>query len=259
MLHLIAKSYREERAHGSLRAAFAQCGYVKLPKLLDQDGLTALSRPVARLRSSAIRRSFVMPGVETPRRMSTVGGFRIAAEEPALAGLYTHEDVLSLLHGIAGGEIHRCQHRHEYMVANILSDRGDSHGWHLDDPAYALVLIVEAPPPSAGGSLEFIPRWRELCQQWGADPKNDVLPVVAKAKQLGMVEVRHHEAGDGYLLRASSALHRVAPLVTPGSRRVVLNLAYQDVRHQAYGDTATALYGEAVARDVVRTREVETS
>jgi hypothetical protein len=244
MFNVIHPEYRSESALRPLREEFRRAGYVKLPGLLDVDALAFFGRLADRLGRSATRRSFVMPGVETPRRMSTIGGRRIAEEEPLLATLYSHDEVVSLVRSVVGTEVHRCQHDHEFMVANFMTEHGDSHGWHVDDPAYALVVVLDAPPLERGGCLEFIAHWQIICKAWGEPSDRDVGRLVARAREQGHIEVRHHARGDGYLLTASTSLHRVTPIVGPAARRAVLNMAYQDVACQSYGHTATVLYGE---------------
>jgi len=242
--NVIAPAYRNDELRRLLREEFRRSEYVRLPGILDPGALAAITDRVRRLRAKSVRRSFVMPGAETPRRMSTLGGKRIVEEEPSLASLYTRDDILSLLRDITGSEIHPCQHEQEFMVANFLNDQGDSHGWHLDDPAFAFVVVLEAPGPEAGGYLEFIPDWARFCRERDASATHDVVPAVAEARRRGLVSVRQHVAGDGYVLRASTALHRVTVVETSRGHRAALNLAYQDVAHQTYGHTATALYAE---------------
>lgn len=244
MFNLICRTYADGGLIRSLGEEFAQIGYVKLPGLFQPAALDFISRRVTRLREKATRRAFTMPGVGTPRRLATLGGTRIAAEDPLLASLYFHHEFVTLVQAIVGGSIYPCRHAQEFMVANFLTQRGDSHGWHLDDPAYAIVFVFEAPPPEQGGTLEFISHWRERCAAQDDDPETHILGAVNKARLDGAVSERHHRAGDAYVLNAAATLHRVTPVASPGVVRTVLNFAYQAVEFQVYGHTATALYGD---------------
>jgi hypothetical protein len=55
------------------RDEFLTRGYVKLPGLLSANAFTILDKEVNLMREIAVDRSFVMPGVETPRELSILG------------------------------------------------------------------------------------------------------------------------------------------------------------------------------------------
>jgi hypothetical protein len=242
MFNLISSRYRESAALATLRQEFERSGYVRFPGFLEEQALAAIVQAISHVRSKARRRSFMMPGLNTPRQLNTLGGQQIALECPFLAALYFHHELVGIARAISGDEVYRCQHRQEFMVANFLTRAGDCHGWHTDDPALALVLIIEAPPPGNGGDLEFITDWPSVCAGWDVSPVENLEPHVERARAEGRVCVTQHAPGDAYLLKASTTLHRVTAL-TGEQQRAVLNMAYQEVPQQAYGTTATALYG----------------
>jgi hypothetical protein len=189
-----------------------------------------------------------MHGVETPRELSTVGGSVIASKFPRWLALYAHHQIVKLLTVLTGGPIYACQHEEEFIVANFLNRQHGTHGWHLDDPAYALIVFFEAPPEGLGGSLEFITNWHAFCERRGADPETNVVPLVGQAREEDLILSRHHARGDAYLLRADKCLHRVTELKDAAFRRAAINMAYQQFPFQVYGESANALYTRPLAQ-----------
>jgi hypothetical protein len=239
----LAAAYSDAPHLDELRARFAQDGYVKLPRLLADETFDVLRREIAALEPRARARDFVMPGADTPRVMSVLGATQLLAGSSAPAILYVHFELVRVIGRVAGTPVHRCSHPEELMVCNFLLSEGSTHGWHLDDPPYALVVMLEAPEPGAGGELEYIPDWPGLCRRLGADPSGPVDAAVATARDEGLINRADHRSGDAYLLRADRCAHRVVPLRAAGTRRVALNFAYERTAGATYGDSATLLYG----------------
>jgi hypothetical protein len=242
MADLLADHYYDVHHLGALRETFAREGYVRLPGLLRPDVLAILQGEMRYLKERAVERHFVMEEFRTPRHMSVLGGSRITVLSPTFASLYSCYDVRFLVGAVAGRAIHSCRHPEEFMVANFLVGRGDTHGWHLDDPPYALVLFLEAPDEAGGGLLEFIPGWKAW--QDGADAQDLPLDrLVALARARGLVRTAHHAAGEAYLLKADECLHRVTELDAGATSRSVVNLAFESDQPITYHRTASILYG----------------
>lgn len=239
-----AKPYTSDEWE-DLREQFLRAGYVRMPKFLSESALKFLSYELRRLELDASRRVFEMPGYRSPRSLSVVGGRTIKEKSPFLYRLYNHSALRDCVSRIAGRTIYSCQHPEEFMVANFLQCSGDTHGWHLDDPAYALVVFVDAPKEGEGGEVEMVPNWVSLCERHGRSPDDDISDLLEWARKNNLIERRHHEVGDAYLLRADVNLHRVMPLLAKGARRCVINLAFQAMADTAYANTADLLYGEA--------------
>lgn len=238
----IPEKFLREAALNELRLAFARNQYVALPGLFSAPSTFGpLAAEVARLEQFASKKNFVMPEYNTPRVMATVGGRAIRRESPFLTEMYAAADLSALLSRIAGRQVHPCHDENEWIVINWLEGRGETHGWHLDDPPYALVIFIESPSPGQGGEAELIPGWRRLCGRLGKAEGGDVGAGVAGCRELGLVQSRTHAAGDAYLLRADRCLHRVAPLKAEGTRRVILNFAFE-ARPAAYRRGVTAAY-----------------
>ena len=225
-----------------LASRFRSSGYVRLDGLLRDEVLERLRAEVRSLEAFAQSRSFTMAGPNTPRIMSVVGGSQVTAHGGFLATLGSNPQVRSLVSEIAGAEALPCQHPDEFTVCNFLLGTGSTHGWHLDDPAFALVIVLEAPEERCGGWLQYIPDWSGICRSIGVEPDGDTRLGVAAARRRGRVQTEYHPPGSVYLLRADQCLHRVTPLTEPG-RRVVVNVAFEITTQPSYGHTASVLYG----------------
>lgn len=238
--NILSQPYEESDAHAGLSAVFRDEGYVRLPKLFSKAAWRVLLDQSSALATNSIPRDFVMPGYATPRRMRSVGGKSIRNSGEQLLALYHHPELRRLIRSVVGGRIYSSNHEQEFMVMNVFDREGATHGWHFDDPPIALVVILEAPPPEGGGQLEFVST--EARQQRDQIRRcSGLAGFLAASRENGTFRQRHHEAGDAYLLRADRCLHRVVP-ITEGSRRAVLNLAFQLSPQLGYGDTADLLY-----------------
>lgn len=226
-----------------MREQFARSGYVRLSGFFSTEALALYKSEMEDMEQIAIRRKFDMPGYLTPRSLSVLGGNLIKSQSPLLYSLYHHYALRSSIESIVGRSIYTCTHPEEFMVANFLHNSGDTHGWHLDDPSYALIIFSEVPEEGGGGEIEFIANWKDLCRRKGRKPNENILDLVSWADENGLVDRHSHNAGDAYLLRADLNLHRVTPLKRPGERRAAINLAYQATPEMIYGETADLLYG----------------
>jgi hypothetical protein len=226
-----------------MREQFARSGYVKLPSFLSEDALAVFRDEMEQLELFACRKKFEMPGYQTPRKLSVAGGSQIKFNSPVLYSLYHHYALRSCVEQLTGRQIYTCTHPEEFMVANFLHNSGDTHGWHLDDPAYALIIFAESPLEGGGGEVEFISNWQDICRRKQRQPDSNIQDLILWAEENGMVDRHAHKSGDAYLLRADINLHRVCPLKRSGERRSVVNLAFQSTPRADYGRTATLLYG----------------
>lgn len=226
-----------------MREQFARTGYVRLPGFFTSDALALFKAEMEEMEQIAMRRNFNMPGYATPRSLSVLSGNLIKSQSPLLYSMYHHYALRSCIESIVGRPVYTCTHPDEFMVANFLHNSGDTHGWHLDDPAYALIIFAEVPSEDCGGEVEFIANWKDLCRRKGRKPDENIHDLIEWANENGLVDRHTHNAGDAYLLRADLNLHRVTPLRRIGERRAAVNLAYQSAPETIYGETANLLYG----------------
>ena len=242
---LLAESYRKEWILAELRREFAKKDYVRLPGLLSQPAFHLIQAEVDRLESFAKKKDFVMPESKTPRIMKPLGGQVILRESDVLPSLYCHHEIRNLVSGIVGSPIYTCLHEIEYMVVNYQVSAGDTQGFHLDDPAYALIICTDSPNHDQGGLLEYIRDWPDICEATNVSVQGGVdLALVERCRKSGLVQVKHHAPGDAYLLRADKCLHRVTPLSSHGVRRAVINMAFEATPVTLYGESANVLYAE---------------
>lgn len=240
---VISDAYFDPQHTDGLRDQFGVDGYVKLPNLFREETFKIIKHQVDKIQIESLRKDFLMPGYETPRKLSVVGGGRILDDGFPLAMLYANYDLRSILSRITGRDLYAVTHAEEFIVANFLVSEDDTHGWHLDDPQYALVIITDAPDELNGGNVEYVSNWRGFCDRHKLDNQRDLQRTIEFASRTGYLRMQHHIAGDCYLLNAGDCLHRVTPITGSGMRKV-LNMAYDDRRNRLYGETASLLYGQ---------------
>jgi hypothetical protein len=214
-----------------MRDRFRKDGFVYLGSLLSLKSYTQLLAEFENLAGDLRYRNFLMPPYNTPRHMEVLGGRKIADLSPFIDSLYRDPQILQLIRGITADEIHFCKHPEEFIVLNVLSRKGQTHGWHLDDPEYALVIALKS--PSSGGLVEVLDE--NVSRQIAANGDYSVLDK-HPPRRIRLLE------GDAYLLRAGKCLHRVTSLENEGETRIVLNFAYENREVTDYGHTAYTLY-----------------
>jgi hypothetical protein len=247
----IAPEYLTQTARSDIQKELKGRQYVRLPKFFDPEYFAHVRDSAFALEGEKIERKFIMPGCNTPRYMHTIGGSVIRRFSPFLTSLYESERLRSFLTDVTGDAMYECTHPNEFMVLHFLENVGATHGWHLDDPPFALVIVLEAPPAIAGGLLEFIPRWREYCDAANISENDDVAPLVEKLRALEVIQRRHHAAGDAFLIKADEVLHRVTPFKWLIQRRAIMNLAYQNTADASYGVSASLLYDQEPHHDLI--------
>lgn len=224
-----------------LQASFRETGYVKLPEFLTPAAFRAVSSEVTRLHSARARKDFVMPDFNTDRKMSVLSGRDVVRQSEVIASLYACQELRDWIASLTGTGIHTVLHDDEFLVLNFLDGERDTHGWHLDDPRYALIIVVESPATHIGGCIEYVPDWKRLAREEFFDSHQDVERGVEICKRNGKLRSDTLKSSDCYLLDAAEVLHRVSPMSADGSRKA-LNLAFDDRRYRIYGETATTLY-----------------
>lgn len=227
-----------------LKAEFRENGYILLNNLFTRELFDAITKDCEKVFSMCQHRNFTMPGYLTPRKLSVAGGKMISEESVLIPYIYVHYELIAFLSKIVGKDLYTINHKEECFVANYLKAEGETHGWHLDDPMYALIVVLESPGPDNGGCVEFIQDWRTLCRENNLDPHADVNAGVELAESLGRIRSFSLERGECYFLNASENLHRVTPITKKGCKRKVLNMAYDHRSKIEFGQTADILYAQ---------------
>jgi len=197
----------------ALRDAFARAAFADLTALIPTHLRARIEAEVtAVLDTAGVRRDIHVAATgASPRRYRVAARDVLAATAPATVACYRSAELQSLVAAIANEPVVPVPYEPEELIATRLEFAGDTHGWHWDDYAYALVWVLRAPAPEDGGSLELI-RDVPWCK---SEPRVDA--IVAQR----MAERRHVAGGTVYLLRTDTTLHRVTPLVRAGRRDAV--------------------------------------
>ncbi len=183
----------------SSRRAFQENGLAVLRGFLCHDVLCQLRDRIGALSQRGMRKDFSMPQTNlSPRNMTVIGGAVMNAE-PDVMRLYRSPSLRADLSEIVGNRISDCPELIENVIATVLSQPGDTHGWHYDDYPIALIMCLEAPGSDAGGMVEL-------------------------DRESHIESVQLHP-GDAYLMRTDKVRHRVAPIVKQ-TKRMILNFTY---------------------------------
>ncbi len=185
---------------------------------------------------SSVRRDlrFAATG-HTPRRMRNVRRAEVARLGSAIPAVYESDVLLKLLTEVAGEPVLPCPYEPEQYVITRLEQVGDTHGWHWDDYAFALVWIIECPPPEYGGFVQCVPGTK-----W-----NKANPDINRAILGGPTYSRSFGPGDLYLMRTDTTLHRVYPIT--GGVRTIINMGYAataDLERRISHETMDALWAD---------------
>ena len=165
---------------------------------------------------SGVRRDLVVAETgSTPRRMRNVTRAEIVEHGSVIPAVYV---AAALSVGqIVGEPVFSCPYEPEQFVITQLEAAGDTHGWHWDDYSFALVWIAECPPEVDGGFVECVPDtvWDKRC------------PRVRQILRYRRVHRLAVGAGEVYLMRTNTTLHRVHPIHR--GRRTIVNMAFAAV------------------------------
>lgn len=184
---------------------------------------------------------------DTPRRMRNVRRHEVAAEGSVIKEIYRSQALLGLLAAVANEPVHFCPYEPEQYVITGLEKEGDTHGWHWDDYAFALVWIVDCPPVEDGGFVQWVPGTTWNKQQ----------PSISRAFTSRPIYSAALCPGDLYLMRTDTSLHRVYPL--RNGRRRILNMGFastadlsKDLTHETMDKLWDGPVAEPVGRQVGR-------
>lgn len=161
------------------------------------------------------RKDFVSKHTLTPRHMSTVSEEEIEKESEIIQYFYYSKQLVALLNELAGEKLDYLPWTGERFVLNGLINNQDTHGWHWDDYAYALVFIADCPPKGSGGEVECIPH-----TSW-VKPNPDIQNIVMSRP----THSYYFEPGSFYLMKSDTTLHRVTQISSP-YRRLSIAMSY---------------------------------
>ncbi|MDA0642170.1 HalD/BesD family halogenase [Nonomuraea ferruginea] len=219
------------------RREFAERGFAMVSFLAPASVKQAVADDVLSLiEESGVRRDLRFKETGgTPRRMRNVTRSEIAEHSALIPAVYRSEALVGLLAEIVGEPVLACPYEPEQYVITRLEHSGDTHGWHWDDYSFALVWLVQCPPPEHGGFVQCVAGTR-----WD---KSD--PAIHRALLDNPIWSFEVGAGDLYVMRTNTTLHRVYP-ITAGVRTIV-NMGYAskpDLETVMSHETMDALWAE---------------
>lgn len=171
----------------------------------------------------------------TPRQMTTVGQPVIRDHGPLIHATYFSPAVKRLLSQVVGEEVFTCPYAGEHYVISRLGKSGDTHGWHWDDYTYGFILVLQAPDYRDGGFVQAVPH-----TSW--DKEN---PDVHGALLKSQVRSYAFEAGDAYVVKTDTTMHRVYP-IRGETTRTIVNMTWAngaDLDREITHETNDALFG----------------
>ncbi len=200
-----------------LTEQFSRCGMVKIPNIVSEELKKTVHKEIrALLENEAERRDLTLKTTDnTPRHLSVVRSERILEKSKMLCAIRESEALLTFLSSIAEDQFLTAVSEDEKFVITKQEFKGDTHGWHWGDYAYALIWLVEMPPVNDGGMLQCIPhtRWNKT------DPNTNQYLCDNPISTYSFV------SGDIYLLKADTTLHRTVPL-NKDVTRIMLNMTW---------------------------------
>lgn len=201
----------------AVRAQFAADHVAPLRGFCPPELLTALrAEAFGIMDEHGVQRDLVLEITDnTPRHMKTVGQPVIKEHGPLIHGLYFSAELKDLLGHVVGEEVFTCPYAGEHYVISQLGRSGDTHGWHWDDYTYGFVVILEAPDYRDGGFVQGVPH-----TSW--DKEN---PDVYGALLKSQVHSYAFEAGDAYVVKTDTTMHRVHP-IRGEARRTIVNMTW---------------------------------
>lgn len=232
-LHKISKQNKDQ-----WRKTFATDNVVVLSDILSPVLQTKFEEEAKSLLQNHARRRelFIKESGDTERAYNSVGRDEIRQDGVFIPSVFDSDAFREFLCDIAGEELHRVPYAPEEFIINSQSKPNDTHGWHWDDYAFALIWCIDEPDPLFGGRVEYVPRiiWDKN------EPKKQLIDIL-RNRQVNSFHVKKNEC---YLMKANTCLHRVAPLTQETNRTVVV-MTYASTR-DLYDVTITHLSMEEI-------------
>lgn len=211
-------------------------GIVEITSCFTQGIIRTLSnetRSIFHIKSK--RKDFLSAHTNTPRNMSTVSECDITDTSKLIKNFYYSKELLKLLSEIASEKVDFLHWSGERYVINGLIHNDDTHGWHWDDYAYALVFIAETPESGAGGEVECIAN-----TSW-IKSNPDIQRIVSTRPS----QLHHFQSGSFYFMKSDTTLHRVTK-IAKSHKRLSLAMSYcnqADLQMKIDHSTVYDLYG----------------
>lgn len=224
-----------------LQAVYLQDHVVQMDHLLPASLRDEMFTEALLLRENhAVRRDLELEVTGgTPRNYECVGRDAIKAAGQIIPDFFQSPAIRSYLTEICGEKVHCVPYQPEEYIINSQNRPADTHGWHFDDYAFALIWIVEEPGPLNGGRIEYIPHTK-----WDKETPKHQLEELLSRRAVNSIYIPE---GSCYLMRAQTTLHRVTPILNNATRTVIVfsyastsDLTDKSITH----DTVEQIYTE---------------
>lgn len=226
-----------------LAREFCTHGFVEIPSFGPPGVWSAVEQDVERLLAErAQRRDVTVASTEdSPRRYEAISRNAIFEGSRLIPAIYRSPELLRFVATLAGEpEVVPVPHEPEEVLITRMTKAGDSHGWHWDDYTYSMIWMIQAPVAGEGATLEFVPG-----TTWDKES-----PRIREHLETHEIQRRQPARGSCYLLKADTALHRVAPLARDGIVRTIMVFTYatladlqKEVSHESMLDVYPEEYG----------------
>lgn len=211
--------------------------YARLSGLLPDELVAALRAEARVLADTNTRRIDITVPVtgNTPRKLASIPGSLFASHGRLFSALYNSVEFRRLLSEVVGTAVLDATYEDEKFTGTQQNQVGDTHGWHWGDHEFAFIFIAEAPSIEHGGMLQSCPH-----TLWD---KSD--PAVNQRLTEGTVRTYYHGAGESYIFKTDTSLHRTVPIATDGVERIIINLTFASLRdwlEEKTYETTAAVY-----------------
>jgi L-lysine 4-chlorinase len=196
---------------------FRRDGFVKVPNIVSESLKSRIHEEIYQLLNNhAERRDLTLATTgHTPRKLSVVHSEMVSAHGHLIRSCSESDSFIKFLSKLAGEILLLDVKADEKFVITKQEFKGDTHGWHWGDYAFALIWLAEVPPLECGGMLQCIPH-----TSW--DKSN---PRINDYICQNNIQTHGFVKGDVYFLRADSTLHRTVPLGQDATR-IMLNMTW---------------------------------
>jgi L-lysine 4-chlorinase len=209
----------------ALKAAQVQYSsehYARTTALIPTDVVAALRAEARKMASLNTRRIDITVKVtgNTPRKLGSLPNSLFHEHSDLFVALYHSAEFRALLSSVVGSPVLDATYEDEKITGTHQNRVGDTHGWHWGDHEFAWIFIAEAPAIEHGGMLQSCPH-----TLW--DKEN---PAVNQKLAEGNVRTYYHAAGESYIFKTDTSLHRTVPIQTEGVERIIINLTFASFR-----------------------------
>ncbi|MBJ7536731.1 HalD/BesD family halogenase [Marinomonas transparens] len=201
----------------NLKEKFKTCGLVNVRNILSKDMWKQLVSETNNIvKEHGIKRNISLEHSDNTRRaLTTVGNELCRNNGPCMSAIYDNEAFLNFISEIAGERVSIFPNPVEQLAVSLMTEPGDTHGWHWDDCSFALIWMIECPPPSFGGFTQLVPNTGH------EKGKTNIFEVLTQHS----IESHYFPQESFYFFRSGNFLHQVHPLVKP-TRRLIINMDF---------------------------------